>query len=129
VAKIHTSLDIIEAHYFKDAFELQARQEELKHILKAKGQMESARKFVVRLGRLEKSVQSVSLQGAMRESNRIMQDILQADLPTKFRQSVTTKCDNIQNTIKLKLQEQLNTSCLQVEQLELQVGINAFDHV
>ena len=50
-------------------------------ITKAKSQLETAKKFLLRLDRCENSVSSVALQGAMQESSRIMGEILNFDLP------------------------------------------------
>ncbi len=36
----------------------------------------------------------------MRESTRIIQDILKCDLPVKFKDAVTQKCDKIHDKIK-----------------------------
>jgi hypothetical protein len=83
----------------------------------------------MRIERCEKSVESVALQGAMRESSRIIQDILESGLPDKFRQEVTQRCDQIQTKIRDKLKWQLVTVCQKVERLELQVGKDAILHV
>ena len=64
-------------------------------INKAKAQLETAKKFLLRLDRCENSVSSVALQGAMQESSRIMGEIVNCDLPLQFRESVTVRCDKI----------------------------------
>ena len=61
VVNINGRLDQIDSGFYKEAKELQDLNLKIDQISKAKGQLEMAKKFVLRLNRCEHSVSSVAL--------------------------------------------------------------------
>lgn len=63
----------------------------------------------------------------MRESSKIMADILQAPLPVKFQQKITQQAQNLRQSIAHQLDQSLSHLLQVTHDLELDCGTEAFD--